>query len=241
MELIERQMKRRRERILEAAREIISERGFEGLTMRQLAVASDVTVPTVYNLVGSKEQVLFAAVEEQTARFVSAIESSRGRSPAAGALAVVEACVRELLRRPRYYRSLLMLMFTSESASEVRHEVNGALRSQFARAVADLHAAGALEPWVDREALARRLAALLSIGSLQWASGAISGEALRASALYDISVFLLGACRGGSRRALQRAARQAQQGILGRRRPGNGAGRSDRSRRGGRASAEGRP
>ncbi len=241
MELVERQMKRRRERILEAAREIIGQHGFEGLTMRQLAAASDVTVPTVYNLVGSKEEVLFAAVEEQTARFVNAIESSRSRSPAAGALAVVEACVRELLRRPRYYRSLLLLMFTSESASEVRHEVNGALRSQFARAVADLDAAGALEPWVDREALARRLAALLSIGSLQWASGAISGEALRASALYDISVFLLGVCRGGSRRALQRAARQAQPGALGRRRPANGAGRPDRSRRGRRASAQGRP
>ena len=88
MELIERQMKRRRERILEAARGIIAQHGFEGLTMRQLAAASDVTVPTVYNLVGSKEQVLFAAVEEQTARFVSAIESSRGKSPAAGALAL---------------------------------------------------------------------------------------------------------------------------------------------------------
>ncbi|MDJ0847916.1 MAG: TetR/AcrR family transcriptional regulator [Myxococcota bacterium] len=226
MELVERQMKRRRERILEAAREIIGQHGFEGLTMRQLAAASDVTVPTVYNLVGSKEEVLFAAVEEQTARFVNAIESSRSRSPAAGALAVVEACVRELLRRPRYYRSLLLLMFTSESASEVRREVNEALRGQFAQAVADLHEAGALESWVDREALARRLAAQLSFGSLQWASGAISGEDLRACAVYDASVFLLGACRGGSRRVLQRAARQSQTRVARRRRRANGAGRA---------------
>ena len=63
-------MAERRERILEAARGLIESRGYEGLTMRDLAGASGVTVPTVYNLIGSKEEVLFAAVEEQTRHFV---------------------------------------------------------------------------------------------------------------------------------------------------------------------------
>ena len=37
---------------------------------------SRVTAPTLYNLVGNKEQVLFAAVEEQTLGFVAALERS---------------------------------------------------------------------------------------------------------------------------------------------------------------------
>ena len=236
MELVERQMRRRREQILEAARGIIAERGFEALTMRELAAASRVTVPTVYNLVGSREEVLFAAVEEQTARFVAAIECGRGRSPASGALAVVEACVRELLRRPRYYRSLLLLIFTSDSASEVRRTVNRALRTQFAHAVAGLDAAGALEPWVDREVLARRLGAHLAFTSLQWATGVIGAEALRASARYDASVTLLGVCRGSARRVLQRSARESQTRAARRRRRSNGIARRGRARGAGRAA-----
>ena len=66
-------MAERRERILEAAREIIADKGYEALTMRDLARASCVTVPTVYNLVGSKDRVLLAAVEEQTDRFIAGI------------------------------------------------------------------------------------------------------------------------------------------------------------------------
>jgi len=44
-------MDARRERILETARGLIESRGYEGLTMRDLAGSSGVTVPTVYNLV----------------------------------------------------------------------------------------------------------------------------------------------------------------------------------------------
>ena len=41
------QMDARRERILETARGLIESRGYEGLTMRDLAGSSGVTVPTV--------------------------------------------------------------------------------------------------------------------------------------------------------------------------------------------------
>ena len=68
-------------------------------------------MPTIYNLVGSKEQVLFAAVEEQTLLFVAGIERARG-----DLIGVVDATVRELLRRPRYYRALLLVLLGSESA-----------------------------------------------------------------------------------------------------------------------------
>jgi len=51
-------MAQRRERILAAAREIVAEQGTAGLSMRDLARKSRVTVPTVYNLVGGKDAVL---------------------------------------------------------------------------------------------------------------------------------------------------------------------------------------
>jgi AcrR family transcriptional regulator len=231
-------MRGRRERILEAAREIIADRGYEGLTMRELAAASRVTVPTVYNLIGGKDAVLFAAVEGQTERFVRAIESSRGGSPAAGAIAVVDASVRELLRLPRYYRTLLRLLYTSEAAEAVSREVNRALSHQFARGIEALDEAGDLATWIDRKALADRLGAHLGLASLQWAAGAYSAETLRAVALFDASTTLLGVTQGASQRELQRVAARAQRRATpgkrtkGRRREGGSTARGRRAQGG---------
>jgi AcrR family transcriptional regulator len=51
-------MQRRRERILTQARSIIAERGFESFNVRDLARAAEVTVPTLYNLIGNKSAIL---------------------------------------------------------------------------------------------------------------------------------------------------------------------------------------
>lgn len=49
---------RRRDRILSAARQTIAKKGFEALKLRDLAVSADVTVPTIYNLIGGKPDIL---------------------------------------------------------------------------------------------------------------------------------------------------------------------------------------
>ena len=48
----------RRARIIREAHKMIGEDGYDGLSLRKLATASGVTVPTIYNLIGSKEQIL---------------------------------------------------------------------------------------------------------------------------------------------------------------------------------------
>ena len=51
---------RRRRRILDAAAQLVEAEGLDGLTMRRLSDAAGVSYATVYNLVGSKEDVLVA-------------------------------------------------------------------------------------------------------------------------------------------------------------------------------------
>lgn len=55
-----RNMQKRRVRILAEARNLITSAGFESLNIRDLARLADVTVPTIYNLIGKKEDVLLA-------------------------------------------------------------------------------------------------------------------------------------------------------------------------------------
>ncbi|MGR8920288.1 MAG: TetR/AcrR family transcriptional regulator [Gammaproteobacteria bacterium] len=49
---------KRRQRILDEARDIIASRGYDALNTRDLAAAAGVTTPTLYNLVGTKETIL---------------------------------------------------------------------------------------------------------------------------------------------------------------------------------------
>ena len=53
-------MELRRQRILDAASEIIIAKGIDGLTTRGLAEAAGVTAPTLYNLIGGKKDIIQA-------------------------------------------------------------------------------------------------------------------------------------------------------------------------------------
>ena len=50
--------RKRRDRILAEARNVIARQGFDALNLRDLAESAGVSVPTIYNLIGCKEQVL---------------------------------------------------------------------------------------------------------------------------------------------------------------------------------------
>jgi AcrR family transcriptional regulator len=203
-------MAERRERILAAAREIIATSGYAAFSMRDLARHSRVTVPTIYNLIGSKDEVLFAAVEEQIARFVAGIEQAGDASPVEQILSVHQSCVRELLRLPRYYRSLLMLVLTSDSATRVRLRVAQAFAVELARGIDALARANALADWVEPTALGALLQRNLNIAALQWASGELSDTRLRPVALYGACCILAGVSDGASRSEFTRRAARLQ-------------------------------
>jgi len=66
---------KRRERILGEARRLIARQGFDALNLRDLAGSAGISVPTIYNLIGCKEQLLkeltlgtFADFEERLQR-----------------------------------------------------------------------------------------------------------------------------------------------------------------------------
>lgn len=198
-------MAERRHRILEAARQLIESEGYERLKMRDLAEASDVTVPTIYNLIGNKEQVLLAAVEEQTAAFVAGLERESG-----DLIAVAEATVRQLQRRPRYYRSLLLALANSNQAAGARRFVWRALADQIDRAVAELSSEGDLVDWVDEHTLKERLHARIDATAIEWARGTLTAVAFRSAALFDVSTTMIGVTRGERRDRFERIAQEHQ-------------------------------
>src|SRR3954454_8816090 len=62
-----------REAIATTARRLFAERGFDAVTVAEVAVAADVSEKTVFNHFATKEDLAFAGREEGLSQFVAAI------------------------------------------------------------------------------------------------------------------------------------------------------------------------
>ncbi len=131
MSLRERNKEERRQRILDAARRMLVRDGYRGLNVRALAKEAGVTQPTLYNLIGGKEQILF----ELVSRMVDVMET---RVPAfvgdeeGDVLAFVERSIlvsAELFSEdPDYYRAALIAANYAENQHRFWSFDSGILR-----------------------------------------------------------------------------------------------------------------
>ena len=222
MSLLEEHKAERRQRILAAARAIIGERGFDGLTMRGLAEAARVSVPTLYNLFGSKQAILVDELDELFRAVTGALDANVDGTPVERSLAGCEAAVDEVLASPAYSRALLDLLFASDRTRELRRQTERIYVELIAEHVEAAQRDGLMADWVDPVAVAKQEYAHHIQVSLQWAKGDLDDEQYRAAALYGQCLILLGISRGSAARELQSVASRLQP-LVGREADGGGA------------------
>jgi len=228
MSLFEEHKAERRARILHAARELIAERGYAGLTMRDLAHASRVSVPTLYNLFGGKQAILLGELEQTFASVVASIESVPTGSTVERALATCDAGNDDLLSVPRYSRELILLFLTAEDTAPLRRDAAERYARLMAGILRDGQKAGEIEAWIDPLVLARRMFAHYQLAMIEWARGEIGADEFRAVTRYGMCLMLLGVARGGAQRRLTTTLQDLQPSLATERRPTKG-----RARKGG--------
>ncbi len=92
--LRERKKRAAREAIAATARRLFAERGFDAVTVAEVAAAADVSEKTVFNYFPTKEDLAFAGREEGIAQFVAAIAQ---RPPSSSVLDVFRAMTHTVL------------------------------------------------------------------------------------------------------------------------------------------------
>ncbi len=210
MSLLEEHKAERRARILGAARALIAARGFDGLTMRDLARASRVSVPTLYNLFGGKQALLAGELEETFAAVADALGKASAGTFADRAFATIEAGTDALLATPRYSRELVRLFLTSPDTRPVRHAVADRYVTLMAGVLRDAQAARALVAWADPVEVSRRMFAHYTHVMIEWAQGDLDDAGFRTAARLGACLLLLGLARGAPARTLARRARALQ-------------------------------
>ena len=155
--LRERKKQRTRELIADTARKLFAERGFEEVTVAEIARAADVAATTVFNYFPAKEDLVYWRLESFEAALLDAI---REREPGESALAAFSRFVLEqrgLLaeRDPEAREQLAAVtrMIASSPALRAREQQVYARYTASLAALLAEEAGGTIEPWVAANAM----------------------------------------------------------------------------------------
>lgn len=195
MSLLDEHKAERRARIGKVARQLVAERGYAGLTMRELAQKARVAVPTLYNLFGSKDAILVAELEA-SARLMASQLTIGGDSFFARGMAAFEIGMRLVEDSPEFYRACMQMFLTSPETTEMRRQIEDAHVAVMASNLAAAKAAGQLADWAEPAIVARHMFALYMSILIAWGLGELDAATFRSAALSGTCHLLAGVARG---------------------------------------------
>ena len=201
-------IERRRQRILTATRELIERDGVDGWSMRKVADAANVSVPTIYNLFGSKDEIRSAIWDGAFDDLDRGLDVDRSVDrPVDRALAVVERGVARVVRGADKTRPALLEGYDFRKGP---------------RAIRRLHTA--VEEAIDEGQLRGDLRVDLLVAegyggfrraAVSWARGEVDPAGFRAKALYSMCVCLLAVATDDTRDELLHVIRDLESELSG--------------------------
>ena len=203
---------RRKEQILRAARLLLTEGESDDFSMEALATRAGVSLPTPYNLFGSKSQVIVALHAWETEAFRRRIGEIEEEDPVLRLLQAADEAMDSHLADERYFKALCRAAF---NASRPIQAYDHSARSKFfvdeLRRVAE---ADLIRKPYDIGLLASVLANLYLANIHDWASGDIPSPALKPRMGYAIAVAMLGVVIPSRRRQLHALVSRHQTALV---------------------------
>ena len=205
----------RRQRILAAARVLIARGGMDALSMRKLAKQAALSVTTLYNLFGAREDILTALIEDAIDHMTPILEREAPLDdPLERCRAVVTVSIRHLVKHQAIFRPVLIAAHRSASSGAFE-ETPISMRAARMQGVA-IEAAieqGLLEDTLDPTLLGRQIYHGWDLASVQWAFGSLDEAGFRARALYGLYVALLGVAKKAVRPGIEAELRELEKQL----------------------------
>ncbi len=162
--LSRRNQRLRRAQILATIRHLLTEHGFDGVTVRRIAQASGHAVQTIYNLVGPRDRAIVEAISEYT-RYVGRTASPRAEDPQA-VMAIIDCWLRSVEAAPEFCRQVSLIFFTP--AREVFYNFRDRELKGMHGLLSRQQKCGAIRPEANVRDLAEQLVLFASALCLEW-------------------------------------------------------------------------
>ncbi len=160
----------------------MAERGYEGVTMRELSKRSGISTRTLYEMYGNKDSLLGQAFRNRLDIVFERWDEGISAKGLDHLIQLNAAIVASILGSENFSRAYASVLASAKiSIYSIETPV-----VYFRRCLDEIAAEGGFQPWSDLDLTARRL--LMSQNSLmiQWGNGTISGGNLEA--LYHLSL-----------------------------------------------------
>lgn len=186
-------MQLRRERILHEARRMLVQGGYDGINLRALAQAAELTVPTIYNLIGNKEELVVALFSLALGEIEIRMQTHAGTEPLEMPEAVVIESVGLFAEDEDYYRAALIAVEYLSQSREQHQPVARLYQWGERLATAGCIActtAGYLRGRISAATLGQHILRNYRTNCRAWVFKRLSIEAFRDQALADVYITL---------------------------------------------------
>jgi AcrR family transcriptional regulator len=183
---------RRRNNILNIARELICTRGFDDFTISELANIAEVTIPTIHNLFGKKIDIFQELVEEMVIRIQDALVQPDLKDPIDTAETFIDNLLALYKQDESFYRAAFL---AGERAKLFEHDSpTGIFRKSLSIAnevCLKARENGYLLGRVDQEVLAKQLFSGQRLARHDWINGYINLAEYRTQVLTAVYLTFL--------------------------------------------------
>ena len=200
----------RRDRILECAKSVLRESGHECLSLRSLAASAGVSTPTIYNLLGSKHEVLLALSDDLISNLESAHHASELSDPIKKAEEVINTTI-AIFESDEHYSRQLLLGLEAEALDKFDKTLRGRGRRVALEDCKRALELGYLRGDIEPELLGNRFADGFQQAQRAWLRGEVSLEGMRIEALVSCFIILAADAVPKFRKRLVERIRKIQQ------------------------------
>jgi|TARA_B110000305_G_scaffold208179_1_gene240227 AcrR family transcriptional regulator len=186
----------RRASMMEAARQMIAEKGYESIKIRELAVACRVSVPTLYNQFGGKDQLLAAAIEDHFVGDPDQVKIKTSLNGLERIFAILDVITSQFLQAPDFHRRLLKAFGSLDSTQQVQRSITASLAQEIGQELGVMQDRRELESWADPTLLAGQVVTAFISSTIAWGSGGIRENQLTAAVQYGTGLVLAGVVTG---------------------------------------------
>lgn len=169
------QVRSRRAQILAATRQLFATGEFERVTIKNIASSSNLSVPTIYNLIGTRRDVLINAMNDYTIA-LGKIASDTAQYPHF-VLGLADLYGQLAETYPDFIKSTSTRYFSG--SDELFHPWHECGVRMISSSLQQSRTAGLLRLGIDIEKIARRCSAIISTTVYEWAMGSIAIDDLR--------------------------------------------------------------
>ncbi|MEY3558404.1 MAG: hypothetical protein RL374_1110 [Actinomycetota bacterium] len=180
---------KRRDAILDAAVILLDTRDSKDITTEEIATLAGVSAATVYNLVGTRNELMYQLVSRILTDLAESLQALNPDNPIAAAQLIIDHTVRAFVSNPNAYRQVVAVTQRAAAA----HPTPVDPSSFQVVAMRQAQSMGIIRNDIDASGLARQIFLSYTGAAMQWSAGRLDDAGLLTAARHGLFTVLAAA------------------------------------------------